>query len=191
MKKSHLMAGGGNEAKDFVAPTRLERIRSLVRWNEDGGSFRVHCEEAVGAVIGLRLRRPTVLRTIGSCCDEIGPWRWIDRRANVEVLGGFTAERLERYLQRMIADLARIAYEPLTPKLLLQALPITNRERLRWMKDNRLPKNGTIVVRRGQAVAVPTYAAETVEHLMENPDIIEEWRKMDRTRGGGDGVNAL
>ncbi|MCW2274817.1 hypothetical protein GJ654_20030 [Rhodoblastus acidophilus] len=131
MKKSQRIAGGGNEAKDFVASARRDRIRSLVKWNEDGGNFRIHCQEAVGALVGLRLRRQTVLRTIAYCCDEFGPWRWIDREANVEVFSGFAAEGLERYLQRMISELARIAYEPLTPKLLLQALPITNKERLR------------------------------------------------------------
>lgn len=180
VKKSRHSERRGDETGKWIALDRERRVSRLIVWNVDNGLFCVRCEEAVNAFIGLRLRRQKALRTIKRCCGELGPWRWIDRYANIACMEIPSGEGIKRLFGQLTAELARVAYEPFTPKLLLQALPITNKERLRWMKDNRLPRYGSIIVRRGQAIAVPTYAVELVEHLTSNPKIVETWRNEDR-----------
>jgi hypothetical protein len=89
-------------------------------------------------------------------------------------------------LWRVAEVLAEIASRPLTPRLLVTALNITTKERLRWTKDGRLPRSGAVLVKRAHVVAVPTYAVSLVEELIARPDIIAAWRDQDalETRAG-------
>lgn len=83
-------------------------------------------------------------------------------------------------LEAIAHQLSGIASRPLTAKELLAALPITNQERLRWTKDGRLVQQGSALLRRGQAISIPTYAVGPVQALMTAPENLECWRAQDR-----------
>lgn len=55
-------------------------------------------------------------------------------------------------------------------------LGITSQERLRWTKDGRLKQGGSVTIKRGQLISVPTYSISDVEFLADNPAIIANWR---------------
>lgn len=82
-------------------------------------------------------------------------------------------------LDTISGRLVRIARRPLTAKELLIAVPISNKERLKWTKDGRLVQQGTASFRRGQAISMTTYAIDPVEALLANPHEIERWRARD------------
>lgn len=71
------------------------------------------------------------------------------------------------------------ATRPLTPRQVLQVLPINPRERLRWTKDGRLPQSGTVKMRRAHLISVPTYAVDTIAALAADPTILDRWRASD------------
>jgi hypothetical protein len=83
-------------------------------------------------------------------------------------------------LRDLATRLAEIAWRPLTPKLLLTALHISTRERLRWTKDGRLRTSGKLLIRNGVvAFSVPTYPVSVVEQLANTPDVLSSWRAQD------------
>lgn len=82
-------------------------------------------------------------------------------------------------LRKVEAVVEALAARPMTPRMVRQVLGITNRERLRWSKDGRLPAAPLVVEKRGQAFTVGLYAARAIRHLVENPSILAEWRRTD------------
>ncbi len=87
---------------------------------------------------------------------------------------------LDSLYRELVIVLRDIANRPLTPKMLLKALPLTNRERLRWTKDGRLRTSGRLNIRQGEITyAFPTYAPHVVEELSQNPNTILSWRRAD------------
>lgn len=57
---------------------------------------------------------------------------------------------------------------------------ITSAKRLRWGKDGRLPRSGAAIIRPGRAkISLWTYAPAVVQHLLDQPEIIADWRRPD------------
>ncbi|WP_294292027.1 hypothetical protein [uncultured Sphingomonas sp.] len=75
--------------------------------------------------------------------------------------------------------LVRPARRPLTPRLFMAALPITKNKRLRWTKDGRLPRSGSVTTRVVHPVSVGTYGVDDVARLVADPSIIAAWRCAD------------
>jgi hypothetical protein len=76
--------------------------------------------------------------------------------------------------------LVDIAEEPLPPRLVEKCLGISSRERLRWMKDGRLPACERRRSGRGANVfSIPFYSASVINHLSGQPEIISGWRHDD------------
>jgi hypothetical protein len=56
------------------------------------------------------------------------------------------SDQIEGKIGEVVEALARVAWRPVTPRLVAEALGISGQERARWSKDGRLPH-----VRRGQS----------------------------------------
>lgn len=138
-------------------------------------AIRIGLERAFSSHLGLRLRgdeaRTAALKTAGRARSSWDP----DEPALLVA----TTDSDEALLDGLAESLSRIAKRPLTARLVLAALDISNQERLRWTKDGRLPQSGTAYVRKGQLIACPLYDADLVARLMERPDIIRTWREAD------------
>ncbi len=106
--------------------------------------------------------------------------KWIGLSLEVEVPDGDL--RLGEVIERCACALVLPASRPLTPRLVLSALPISAQERLRWTKDGRLLQAGAVTIRRAHSISVATYAVETISELAEDPSIIALWREQDALR---------
>jgi hypothetical protein len=76
----------------------------------------------------------------------------------------------------------RTAYveEELSPETVEQLLDVTSRERVRWTKDGRLPRSGTVQFKKGkQTFQVYQHPVEGIGMLLENPEMIAQWRAQD------------
>jgi hypothetical protein len=137
------------------------------------------------AHLGLSLRRGESLRFLRRIlADCSANWRAKLREPEQEIAipaGGATSAEI--ILRELAEGLADIAWRPLTPRLLLTALNITSRERLRWTKDGRLQSSGRLQARQGTvAYSVPTYSISEIEKLVACPDILARWRGQDLGR---------
>lgn len=129
-------------------------------------------------MLGLSLRKTEARRTVLAISNRSGRSNWIegtDRLRFREV----DAMRLDYDWNRIVLELTAIARRPLTPRLLMDVLPISSSERLRWTKDGRLSQSGNVLIKRGQLVSVPTYDVAFVEALLAAPDRISAWRNFD------------
>jgi hypothetical protein len=70
---------------------------------------------------------------------------------------------------------------------LMTARPIANKERLRWTKDCRLPRSGSVTIRAVHpvSVSVGTYGVDAVAKLVAGPLIIASWRRADARQATG------
>lgn len=76
----------------------------------------------------------------------------------------------------VLQKIEKIALRPYTAKEVRERLFITNKERLRWTKDGRLPPAQYNIIRRGQKISVPTYSVTGIDELARVPAVIEGWR---------------
>jgi hypothetical protein len=67
----------------------------------------------------------------------------------------------------------------------MTARPIANKERLRWTKDCRLPRSGSVTIRAAHPVSVGTYGVDAVAKLVAGPLIIASWRRADARQATG------
>jgi len=88
-----------------------------------------------------------------------------------------TGER-DRQLQRAMAR----SRKPIGQKVVGRVLGITSAERSRWGKDGRLPTSGSMQIRRGTTITLPTYSPIVIEQLANCPALVAEWRAQDRAR---------
>lgn len=106
--------------------------------------------------------------------------RWeSEADADAAIALAFHDPRISIIFDTLIENLCAIADRPLTPRELLAALPITNKERVRWTKDGRLPRSGSVTIRRGHLISVPTYSVSNVERIKSDPGILDAWRDLD------------
>jgi hypothetical protein len=62
--------------------------------------------------------------------------------------------------------------EPIHPKRVEGILGIAARERLRWTKDGRLPRSGSVSIPHGEKVVRLPHPAKHVAQLWREPNII-------------------
>lgn len=160
------------------------RIKSLIDLHvrartENGMTVEGGFGRVLDAFLGLRLRSAETRRKIAACSRSFGRWRWAGHDQWTGSGEWSDSYRLQDYRTCLATELATVAIRPLTPRLLLEVLPITNKERLRWTKDNRLPRSGAVMIRRGQLISVPTYSVAAIEKIIATPGLIENWRATD------------
>ncbi len=84
-------------------------------------------------------------------------------------------------LRKLDARLLSHLEAPLSPREVETCLDISGRERIAWTKDGRLSScQRRSSSRSSDRFLIPFFSAELVHQLRQSPDIIEEWRRMDR-----------
>ena len=156
----------------------LDWIYASLQSGMDEGSLILSLTECLTVPLGLALRQREARRRLRSTVKRSARIQWVDEN-EARFLPRIDDFLLPPLLEIMSRELFRIARRPLTAKELLVALPITNKERLRWTKDGRLMQQGAASMKRGQALSVTTYAIGPVEALLANPEEVERWRARD------------
>lgn len=87
-------------------------------------------------------------------------------------------------LQNLMADIDRcidvFKKAKLHPRVVDEILGITPRERLRWIKDGRLPISGSGSLRRGrQDIRFPLHPPDKIAAIARCPELIAGWRMRD------------
>lgn len=153
-------------------------IRSVVR-ADDWTEFDL--EPVLAKFIGIRLRRKEARRAVNAALAELGPRAWSAQCFAVRCK--VMPDDIESVLMVLARALAIPASRPITPRLVCKALGITNRERLRWTKDRRLPQSGSVSIRRAQIISVPTYSVRRIQALADDASVIAAWRDADHAMG--------
>lgn len=123
--------------------------------------------------LGLRLRRDEAkglaLRTLG-----VDGSAWSQEEVSIRIED---SPDLDDRLDALAEGLAKIAERPLTGRLVVETLGITNQERWRWTKDGRLRQSGSASIRRAHALAIPTYAPDRLAEISQED--VRAWRARD------------
>jgi hypothetical protein len=165
-----------------VLSTPAKTLLTTMDLREDAHGLKIMFGRCFEAHFGLRLRDGESRRCLTrASADHLAAWNEVDQELMIPFEHAASARSV--LVPRLAEALPEIARRPLTPRLLLTALNITTRERLRWTKDGRLPLAGRVQVRRGAVFSVPTYAVSFVERLAGCPDILSTWRDQDAAEG--------
>lgn len=127
-----------------------------------------------GIVLEIRSKLPGPLRRL----VEPGPGAVL-LYAPDDGDGGKVLSRVEPAVARVIAALDEV---PIIPREAEDILGIKPSERLRWLKDGRLPSAGTRTVRlrgRAKAVTFHVFEARSIEDILDR-DLPTLWREEDR-----------
>ena len=151
----------------YALRLKLRSIQLQLGIPKDKESFDARIQETLLSHIGLQVRRGEAQRRVRSCLRRKNP-------------GNASNWSPHCVVDEVAIELAKLAVKPMTPRQLLRALPISNRERVRWTKDGRLPTSGRVYIRRGQLISVVTYAPAVVEFLTASPEYLSEWRSHDK-----------
>lgn len=154
------------------------RIAGLIQQRRCGALIQLSFSVCFEELLGLKLRQAEAGKAVRRALAGLNS-EWVDDPPAVHFKVLPEVEVSDRHRVIVIA-LANIACRPFTPRLVRQALNISNVERIRWTKDGRLSQSGATYIRRGQIVAVRTYRVEDIEPLAERPERIEAWRSRDR-----------
>jgi hypothetical protein len=166
------------------APVQGETFMETVDLRKDALRLTITFDRCFSTYLGLRIRREEARRCLNRAfADCSQDW---DEASWMLTISTSQEAPARLVILRVAEVLAEIASRPLTPRLLVAALNITTKERLRWTKDGRLRRSGAALVKRAHVVAVPTYAVSLVEELIARPDILAAWRDQDalETRAG-------
>ncbi len=150
-----------------------QRLRALMNAADDADFCRITLQTAFASRLGLRLRRGEAkglaLRTLGV---DVSAWSQSDASIRVE-----NSLDLDGRLDVLAEGLAKIAERPLTGRLVVETLGITNQERLRWTKDGRLRQSGSASIRRAHALAIQTYDPDRLAEI--SLEDVRAWRARD------------
>jgi hypothetical protein len=158
--------------------SRRERIGQQLRLLDREGKVAISFACCIENNLGLNLRKKQVRRSVISIAREAADFSW-ESDTSIGLALSIGHPTMRSLLDRLTERLSAIAERPLTPKELLAALPITNRERLRWTKDHRLTRSGGIQIRQGQIITIPTYSVSAVEGILADRTILDRWREAD------------
>lgn len=86
---------------------------------------------------------------------------------------------LEAVKADVMPTVLEVATRPYSGPEVVNRLSISNAERVRWTKDQRLPVFRRNLIKRGQLVSVPTYDTAVIESLVAQPELIKAWRDGD------------
>ncbi|RBP13151.1 hypothetical protein DFR50_112122 [Roseiarcus fermentans] len=88
--------------------------------------------------------------------------------------------RMRGIAQRLREKIDAVLTAPLAPRAVDKALGISQRERLRWYKDGRLPTCGRAKLGHGtHTVHIPLFPFKAIAKLQATPATIEDWRRKD------------
>lgn len=159
--------------------SRRESIAQQLRLFDRQGGGAISFARCIEHNLGLDLRKDQVRRVVASVVRKSADFQWeSDSLAGLSL--SISHPAMPYLFDRLTERLSAIADRPLTPKELLAALPITNRERLRWTKDNRLKRSGDMKIKQGQIVTIPTYSVSAVESILADKSLLDRWRYADR-----------
>jgi hypothetical protein len=160
-------------------PTTLLKSRFL-DVGRQGGALTFSFTRCFEEALGLNLRRREAHRVAISALKSVGSVSWL-AEGRVLIFNGedLATADVATALNKIDRRLEKIATRPLSAGMVERALGITARERLRWTKDGRLARVGTNLIRRGQLIALSTYAVREIAHLMDERETIRIWREVD------------
>lgn len=158
-------------------PLTRELARQIRVAHSAGGELCLDFREVFQQQLGLSLRAGGSKRRVYASLKGLADREWVDDGL-VLAVSNMTCS--EHWAVEVCANaLVLPATRPLTPRQVLQVLPINPQERLRWTKDGRMPQSGTVKMRRAHIISVPTYAVETIAALAADPTILHKWRVSD------------
>jgi hypothetical protein len=135
-------------------------------------SYEQCLEESV-----LRIREQELVRKLRrelAALGEVAP-----AGPGVLAVDGAAPVPMLKTMRRIDRAIEEIASRPFTPRMVVEILGITSRERIRWTKNGRLQRSGSATFKGGRTVTFCTYAAGEIARLAANPTIIEGWRRAD------------
>jgi len=160
-------------------PAELPKSRFL-EIGHQGEALTFSFERSFEQCLGLRLRWREAYRATKSALKSVGS---VTRFAASLVViledRDTTIDDVLTMVSNIDQRLERIAARPLSARMVERALGITARERSRWTKDGRLVRTGSSLIRRGQLIALSTYAVDQIARLMNDPNTIQAWREAD------------
>lgn len=165
------------------ASSRTGSVGFTVRWTKGADVCELCFRDAIDSHIGLKLRSAEVEKRMRAKARGQERHRWDKATFRLILENASDSLSFAAFCEILSSELALVAFRPFTPRLLVAALSITNQERLRWTKDGRLPTSGSVTIRRGQLIHVPTYDVGMVEALLAEPSIVDAWRVDDRLEG--------
>jgi hypothetical protein len=165
-------------ACEFAAGSPSQSILATIEVRHQDGEIRLAFRRCFETHLGLRLRASEVRRCFSRLRIKPMP-RWIEADQELVLLGHDLASLHTSMFPRLAKELSRIAWRPLTPRLVAIALNISGAERLRWTKDGRLRPAGAVRSQQGQVISMPTYSVENIDELASHPEIIARWRQQD------------
>tara|TARA_B110001454_G_scaffold194361_1_gene195882 strand:+ start:309 stop:842 length:534 start_codon:yes stop_codon:yes gene_type:complete len=159
--------------------SRQDRIGQQLHLLDEQGDVAISFVECIQHNLGLDLRKNQVRRDVVGIVRKFADFHW---KTDTLVCVALTIRHpaMMSLLDLLVEHLATMADRPLTPKELLAALPITNRERLRWTKDKRLKRSGDVKIKPGQIVTIATYSVSATESILADRAILDRWREADR-----------
>ena len=152
-----------------------ERIRDALDLRVSEQGYTLSFDRCLSAHVGLSVRKPQAARQLRKALKSYASTVLHEASWSIE-LASRAMPDCATILNTAAAVLGRVALQPLTARQILEALPITNRERLRWTKDGRLRRAGSASIRRGQLISIPTYDVAYVEMVSGDPTVISGWR---------------
>jgi hypothetical protein len=167
-------------ASSRTTQASLGRMRALIALQTHDGLVGLSFARCFAIHLGLRLRQRQVKRSIGTTLRPYCRTKWRENVATTDL--PLSDAPIGSILDCLAERLLSLATKPLTPAELLTVLPISNKERLTWTKDGRLTQSGSLTIKRGHTIMVPTYSVRNVETILAAPGIIEAWRTRDRSR---------
>jgi hypothetical protein len=159
-----------------AADRRTRALRSSFVLRADTDGLHISVGRCFDMHLGLRLRADEVQRCIYRVFGRGSRW---DPQLKELTCAAAPSPEVESRLDSLAEALARIAWRPLTPRLVAAALGISAQERVRWTKDGRLPRSGQAFARRGALLSVPTYAVALIEDLAAHPEKVAAWREQE------------
>lgn len=160
-------------------PAELPKSR-FIEIRRQGEALTFSFERGFEKSFGLSLRRQEAYRATKSILKSVGS---VTRLSADLVLvpddRALIMDDLASTLNEIDWRLERIAERPLSAHLVERVLGITAQERSRWTKNGWLERAGISLIRRGQLIALSTYAVDEIARLTNEPETIRAWRKAD------------
>jgi len=158
---------------------RARRLVSLVR-TPTGFDVLINLANDVDVPLGLRTHAGERDRQLRRAMERSGGT--VVRRGRECHFFLADEEPCRELVAQLQAILIEVSRKPIGQKVVERVLGITSVERSRWGKDGRLPTSGSVQIRRGSTITLPTYSPIVIEQLASCPALIAEWRARDNER---------
>ena len=158
---------------------RARRLVSLVR-TPTGFDVLINLAKDVDVPLGLRTHAGERDRQLRRAMERSGGT--VVRRGRECHFFLADEEPCRELVAQLQAILIEVSRKPIGQKVVERVLGITSVERSRWGKDGRLPPSGSVQIRRGNHITLPTYSPIVIEQLAYCPTLIAEWRAHDGER---------